>query len=147
MSELNIKVREHRRKMGLLSTPPPASHLHAEFMQEHMTGVKSHLEEACQEALSHMRRDVLWKRMVYGQVVGEGSRGAQVRVELLCEHESLNCVCSGLNGWTDLLRVSGTARSSDNSSFRNAGPTTGSSQETVTQMVQETHAVSVCGGG
>ena len=85
VSELNMKVREHRRKMGLLSTPPPASHLDAEFMQEHMTGVKGHLEEACQEALSHMRRDSLWKRMVYGQVVGEGNRVAQVRSELLCK--------------------------------------------------------------
>ncbi len=66
--------------MGLLSTPSQASQLvlNTRLIAEHMTGVKLHLEEACQVALSHMRRDALWKRMVYGQSVEEGGRVSDV---------------------------------------------------------------------
>lgn len=82
-SDFNIKVREHRRKMGLLSTPSQASQLtlDSQLIGEHMVGVKGHLEEACQGALSHMRRDYLWKRLVYGQAAEEGGR---VSVLYLC---------------------------------------------------------------
>ncbi len=62
--------------MGLLSTPSHASQLtlDSQLISEHMVGVKVHLEEACQGALSHMRRDSLWKRLVYGQAPEEGGR-------------------------------------------------------------------------
>ncbi len=79
-SEFSVQVREHRRRMGLLSTPSQASQLvlNTGLIAEHMTGVKVHLEEACQGALSHMRRDALWKRMVYGQSAEEGGRVSHV---------------------------------------------------------------------
>lgn len=71
-SELNIKVREHRRKMGFgsLTTPSLSSQivLNRLLIEEHMMGVKVHLSEVGQDALCHMRRDALWKRLLYGRV-------------------------------------------------------------------------------
>ena len=71
-SELNIQVREHRRKMGFgsLSTPTLASQivLNKLLIEEHMRGVKGHLSDVGQDALCHMRRDALWKRLLYGRV-------------------------------------------------------------------------------
>ena len=69
-SDLNLKVREYRRKMGygLLSTPSVASQLvlNEAKVEGQMHEVRTHLERVVQDALHHMRKDELWKRMLYG---------------------------------------------------------------------------------
>lgn len=97
-SELNIKVREHRRKMGFgsLTTPSLASQivLNQFLIEEHMRGVKGHLHKVGQDALCHMRRDVLWKRLLYGQLRPqyETPSTASVSVWGGCSQWSNQCV-------------------------------------------------------
>ena len=67
-SDLNLKVREHLRKMGFgLSTLSVASQVLDEVkVQDQLRAVCTHLEAVVQEALHHMRKNELWKRMLYG---------------------------------------------------------------------------------
>lgn len=69
-SDLNHKVREHRRKMGygLMATPSTASQhmLARENVESRLHAVRTHLEGMIREALHHMRKDELWKRLLYG---------------------------------------------------------------------------------
>ena len=78
-SDLNLKVREHRRKMGygLMSTPSVASQLVLDKtkVQGQLQIVRTHLETVVQSALHHMKKDELWKRMLYGVPhTSEGSK-------------------------------------------------------------------------
>lgn len=70
-SELNAKVRAHRRKLGFgsLSGGSPASCvvLDKALIDEQIRGVQTHLETTIRNALYHIRRDELWKRMLYGR--------------------------------------------------------------------------------
>ena len=70
-SELNVKVRAHRRKLGFgsLSTGTSASRvvLDKSMISEQIRGVQTHLETTIKNALYHMRRDELWKRLLYGR--------------------------------------------------------------------------------
>ena len=70
-SELNAKVRAHRRKLGFgsLSGGSPASRvvLDKTVIDEQIRGVQTHLETTIRNALYHIRRDELWKRMLYGK--------------------------------------------------------------------------------
>lgn len=70
-SELNAKVRAHRRKLGFgsLSGGSPASRvvLDKAVIDEQIRGVQTHLETTIRNALYHIRRDELWKRMLYGK--------------------------------------------------------------------------------
>ncbi len=69
-SDLNLKVREYRRKMGFgsLSTPSEGSEivLDQSKVDQHIRGVQAHLEAMIQSGLHHMRKNELWKRMLYG---------------------------------------------------------------------------------
>ena len=70
-SELNVKVRAHRRKLGFgsLSAGSTASRvvLDKSAIDEQIRGVQTHLETTIRNALYHIRRDELWKRMLYGK--------------------------------------------------------------------------------
>lgn len=70
-SELNVKVRAHRRKLGFgsLSAGSSASCivLDKSMISEQIRGVQTHLENIINNALYHMRRDELWKRLLYGR--------------------------------------------------------------------------------
>lgn len=68
-SDLNVKVREHRRRMGygLMATPPASRQiLNKENVESYLHGVRTHLETVIRKALHHMRKDELWKRLLYG---------------------------------------------------------------------------------
>ena len=69
-SDLRLKVEEHRRKMGYGMRPSasPASQqvLDAEKVEGQIHAVRTHLEAVIQSALHHMKKDELWKRMLYG---------------------------------------------------------------------------------
>ena len=70
-SELNVKVRARRRKLGFgsLSAGSSASRvvLDKNMISEQIRGVQTHLETIINNALYHMRRDELWKRLLYGK--------------------------------------------------------------------------------
>ncbi len=69
-SDLHLKVQEHRRKMGYGIRPSgsPASQLvlDKEKVEGQIHAVRTHLESVIQNALHHMKKDELWKRMLYG---------------------------------------------------------------------------------
>ena len=75
-SSLNIQVRENRSKMGFgsLSSPSAASQIvvDKEKVEKQMQRVSTHLEEMTRKALHHMRKDELWKRMLYGTKSPDG---------------------------------------------------------------------------
>ncbi len=83
-SDLKLKVREHRRKMGygLMSTPASQVILEKSKVEGQMDAVRTHLETIVQNALHHMRKDELWKRMLYG--VPHTNEGRTVRSA--CRH-------------------------------------------------------------
>ena len=70
-SELNAKVRAHRRKLGFgsLSGGSAASRvvLDKALIDEQIRGVQTHLETTVRNAAYHVRRDELWKRLLYGK--------------------------------------------------------------------------------
>ena len=70
-SELNVKVRAHRRKLGFgsLNADSAASRvvLDKTLIDEQIRGVQTHLETMTRNALYHIRRDELWKRLLYGR--------------------------------------------------------------------------------
>ena len=73
-SELHLRVRRHRRLLGLGSLAPSSSSggsqlvvLDSVVVEQQMRAVRTHLEEMVKNASYHMRRDELWKRMLYGQ--------------------------------------------------------------------------------
>ena len=70
-SELHLSVRKHRMKLGLdpLLKPTSASQLvlDDQLIGQHMARLRVHFEGVVKEAIHHMRRDELWKRMLYGR--------------------------------------------------------------------------------
>ena len=90
-SALGLKVREHRRRMGFgsLSSPSAASQvvLNTSLIDEQMRNVQSHLENVVRNALYHMRRDELWKRLLYGHAPSHRdlSDSRPTAVRSLCE--------------------------------------------------------------
>ena len=94
-SDLHLKVMEHRRKMGFgsLATPSAASQivLDRERVDQQMHGVQTHLEAMIQKALHNMRKDELWKRMVYGihegRSVSPSTRTISYSCHDLCMHD------------------------------------------------------------
>lgn len=86
-SELNAKVRAHRRKLGFgsLSAGSSASHvvLERSIINEQIRGVQTHLETTIKNALYHMRRDELWKRLLYGKEKNSQDSNKPVHVSSL----------------------------------------------------------------
>lgn len=82
-SELHLSVQKHRMKLGLdpLLKPSTASQLvlDSRLIHEHIQGLQVHFEGVVKEAIHHMRRDELWKRMLYGRHRSE-PRPSVVRV-------------------------------------------------------------------
>lgn len=71
-SELYLSVRKHRLKLGLepmLQVSSTASQLvlDGSLIQEHIKSLEEHFEGVVKNAVHHMRRDELWKRMLYGR--------------------------------------------------------------------------------
>lgn len=70
-SELHLSVKKHRMKLGLdpLLKPSTASQLvlDSRLIHEHIQGLQVHFEAIVKNAVHHMRRDELWKRMLYGR--------------------------------------------------------------------------------
>lgn len=69
-SALRLKVQEHRRKMGYGIHPTVSSAslqvLHKDKVKNHISAVRTHLETVINTALHHMKKDELWKRLLYG---------------------------------------------------------------------------------
>lgn len=67
-SDLNLKVREHRRKMGFgpLAATSVASLLDHDKVEQQLQGVRAYLESIINDTQHHMRKNDLWKRMLYG---------------------------------------------------------------------------------
>lgn len=67
-SDLNLKVREHRRRMGygLMATPTASRYMSSQSVESQLHAVRTHLETVIRKALHHMRKDELWKRLLYG---------------------------------------------------------------------------------
>lgn len=87
-SDLNLKVKEHRRKMGygLMDAPSAASQilLYQEKVDRHTHAVRTHLESVIRKALHHMRKDELWKRMLYGVTNSTEGKSVRMCVSVLC---------------------------------------------------------------
>lgn len=83
-SALGLKVREHRRKLGFssLSAPSAASQVvvNTSLIEGQMRNVQTHLENVIRNALYHMRRDELWKRLLYGHNMTQHTDGRSVAV-------------------------------------------------------------------
>lgn len=62
---------------GSLATPSAASQLmlDKDKLEQHLQSVQAHLEGIIQNGLHHMRKDELWKRMLYGS----GSTGMETK--------------------------------------------------------------------
>ena len=82
-SELHVSMRKRRMKLGLdplhCST---TSQLISDgrLVKEHMQGLQGHLEGIVKNAMHHMRRDELWKRMLYGRYRSDPSKPAVTQV-------------------------------------------------------------------
>ena len=92
-SNLNLQVREHWRRLGLrLMAAPSATAqllLDQDKVERQTHAVRTHLEEVVQNALHHMRKDELWKRMLYGV-----SHSNVVRLYgVWCTITATMCVC------------------------------------------------------
>lgn len=84
-SELHLSVRKRRLKLGLdpLLRPSTASQLvlDGSLIQEHIRSLQGLFEGIVKNAVHHMRRDELWKRMLYGGYRSEPkSAVTQVRI-------------------------------------------------------------------
>ena len=89
-SELHLSVKKHRLKLGLdpLLRPSSSSSSASRLVQddslvrEHMQSLQGHFEGIVKNALHHMRRDELWKRMLYGRHRTEPTKPSVVQVSL-----------------------------------------------------------------
>ena len=74
-SELHLSVRKRRLKLGLdpFLRPSTASQLvlDGSLIRLHIQGLQVHFESIVKNAEHHMRRDELWKRMLYGRYRAE----------------------------------------------------------------------------
>jgi len=98
-SELHLSVQKHRMKLGLdpLLKPSTASQLvlDGRLIHEHIQGLQVHFESIVKNAVHHMRRDELWKRMLYGRHRSE-PRPSVVRmvcVDLMLYNDSDHLSC------------------------------------------------------
>lgn len=70
-SELHLSVRKHRLKLGLepvlRSSTASQLVLNESLIQEHVRSLEEHFEGIVKNAVHHMRRDELWKRLLYGR--------------------------------------------------------------------------------
>lgn len=87
-SELHMSMRKRRLKLGLdplhRST---ASRLISDgkLVHEHMQSLQGHFEGIVKNAMHHMRRDELWKRMLYGKYRSEPNKAGVTQV---CKYKS-----------------------------------------------------------
>ena len=86
-SELHVSVRKRRLKLGLDPLLRPASSasqlvLDDALMREHVRSLQGHFEGIVKNAIHHMRRDELWKRMLYGRYRSEHSKPATMQVSV-----------------------------------------------------------------
>jgi hypothetical protein len=69
-SELHLSVQSHRRKLGYgsLNTPTGGSSvvINESIINEEMKGLKRHFYNVIMAAQSHVKRNELWKRLLYG---------------------------------------------------------------------------------
>lgn len=65
-SDLHMKVREHRLKMGFGLAGSSELVLDRQLVENQLHVVRTQLEATIQSALHHMRKDELWKRLLYG---------------------------------------------------------------------------------
>ena len=65
-----VQVKEHRRRMGLGSLTTPSASIQQVLEHEQIEqlghSMKTYLEDVIQNGLHRMRKDELWKRMLYG---------------------------------------------------------------------------------
>lgn len=77
-SELHLSVRKHRLKLGLepvlRSSTASQLVLNEILIQEHVRSLEEHFEGIVKNAVHHMRRDELWKRMLYGRCRSESKQ-------------------------------------------------------------------------
>lgn len=89
-SDLNLKVKEHRRRMGygLMATPTASRHLlRKESVECQVHAVRTHLETVITRALHHMRKDELWKRLLYGAAFSSEGKFVSKKKKLeQCDH-------------------------------------------------------------
>jgi hypothetical protein len=81
-SELHVSVRKRRIKLGLdAHLRSKASRLVVDggLIREHMRSLQGHFEGIVKSALHHMRRDELWKRMLYGRYRPDPTRPAMMQ--------------------------------------------------------------------
>ena len=74
-SDLHTRVKSHRKKLGLsfLSSSPSVTPvmIDEDTMAVQMKALGEHLEEIVRRAQSHLQRDALWKRLIYGKPKAE----------------------------------------------------------------------------
>ena len=95
-SDLNVQVREHRRRMGygLMATPTASRQvLSAEKVGSQVHAVRTHLESVIRRALHHMRKDELWKRLLYGASYSTEGRTVSTCGISRCLHDLCYCRC------------------------------------------------------
>ena len=86
-TELHVSVRRRRMKLGL--DPPhlrsTASQLvvDGKLIRDHVRSLQGHLEGVVKNALHHMRRDELWKRMLYGGYRTDPARPSMMQVRII----------------------------------------------------------------
>lgn len=87
-SELHLSVRKHRLKLGLepvhRSSTASQLVLDGNLIQEHVRSLEEHFEGVVKNAVHHMRRDELWKRMLYGRCRTESKQPIVQVSTLLC---------------------------------------------------------------
>ena len=86
-SELHMSVRKRRLKLGLDPLLRPTSSasqlvLDDALMREHVRSLQGHFEGVVKNAIHHMRRDELWKRVLYGRYRSEHTKPAMMQVRV-----------------------------------------------------------------
>ena len=82
-SELHLSMRKRRIKLGLdpqLRSTASQLVLDGNLLCEHVQSLQGHFEGIVKNALHHMRRDELWKRMLYGRYRSEGTKPTVTQV-------------------------------------------------------------------
>jgi hypothetical protein len=98
-TELHLSVRKRRMKLGLDPHQRSVSSqlvVDGALIAEHMRSLQGHFEGVVKNALHHMRRDELWKRMLYGGHKTDPSKPAMMQASF----EQLRC-----DEFRDLLRL------------------------------------------
>ena len=92
-TELHLTVRKRRLQLGLDPNQRPAASLLVTdegLVKEHMRSLQGHFEGIVKNAMHHMRRDELWKRMLYGGHRTDPAKPATMQVRTV--HTHTECV-------------------------------------------------------